>query len=192
MNKVRLLLLLALTQLGGCLSYSHHDLPQVQNWPPAAPAAEHKPRVYVSLESEHQMNGAAAAGGIAPLRWQKALVDTYTDSGLFSQVTSQKVESDVYAQAHLLNSERGSMALAWITGFTLFLVPSRVENVLTLETVYKDRDGKVLGKVTRSESLTTWMQTLLIFAVPFNPGPDAIIKQLAQSSLQEALQRKLI
>jgi len=192
MSKWRLLCLLMLTQLGGCLSYAHHDVAQVGQWPPVAPDSAHKPRVYVSLVAEHQFNGTPAAGGVDAVRWQQALVDTYSASGLFQQVTTQKVESDVYAHAHLLNQEKGVLAMAYITGFTLFLVPSKFDNVLTLETVFKDRDGKVLGTVRKSETITTWMQTLLIFAAPFNPGPDAVIRELAQSSLQEALQRKLI
>lgn len=192
MNKLRVLFLLAVTQLSGCLSYSHHDLAPVQHWPLANDAAAAKPRVYVSLVADHQFNGAPAAGGVDPVHWQQALVDTYSASGLFNQVTTQKVECDVYAQSHLLNQEKGVMAMAYITGLTLFLVPSKADDVLTLETVFKDRDGKVLGTVTKSETVTTWMQTLFVFALPFNPRSDVIIKALAQSSLQEAVQRKLI
>ena len=193
MNKLKVVALLVLTQLGGCISYSHHDLAQVQQWPPVVPAIAHaKPRVYVSLVAEHQMNGVPEAGGIDQARWEKVLVDNYSDSGLFSQVTTQQVDSDVYVQARLINQEQGSYAMSFITGFTLFLVPSDFDNVLTLETVYKNGDGKVLGTVRKSETITTWMQTLLIVAVPFNKGFDPTIKQLVQSSLEEAQQRKLI
>ena len=61
-----------------------------------------------------------------------------------------------------------------------------------METTFKDGDGKVLGRIEKRETITTWMQLLLIVAVPFNESIDPILNQLTQSSLEEAARQKLI
>lgn len=72
------------------------------------------------------------------------------------------------------------------------MIPTVAHNRLVLETVYKDRDGKVLGRIEKSETVTTWMQLLLVFALPFNQSAEGIIQHLTQSTLEEAVRQKLI
>ncbi|MDB6142133.1 MAG: hypothetical protein JWP80_1177 [Pseudomonas sp.] len=188
------LLMLASTALTGCVSYSQHDLAPVQAWPPqaSAPTAEQKRSAYVRFTAVHELNGKATAGGVNLSGWEKLVLDSYKESDHLRSVTSQQVDSDIYVYADLKNDEQGSMASAYITGFTFFVIPTRFNNVLTLETVYKDRDGKVLGTVRKSETVTTWMQLLLIVTLPFNQSLDATVKQLSQASLEEAIKQKLI
>lgn len=178
--------------LTGCLSYSHHDLAPVPQWPLSAPAADAKPSVYVRLNGEYLFNDRPRAGGIDVARWEKILVDSYTASGAVASVTTAKTQSDVYVYATLVNHEKGSMPLAYISGFTFGVIPTTFDNTLTLKTVYKDRDGKVLGQVEKSETVTTWIQLVLIFAMPFNASLDDTIKHLSQSSIEEALRRDLL
>ena len=84
------------------------------------------------------------------------------------------------------------MASAFITGFTLFVIPGKYSNEITMETVFKDGTGNVLGRIEKRETITTWMQLFLIVAVPFNASTDNILTQLTQSSLEEAARQKLI
>lgn len=187
-----LLLVTVCLSLTGCLSYSHHDLAQVQQWPLTAPAAEAKPSVYVRLNGEYLLNGSPRAGGVDVARWEKILVDSYAASGAVASATVTKAQSDVYVYATLTNHEKGSMPLAFISGFTFGIIPTTFDNKLTLKTVYKDRDGKVLGQVEKSETITTWIQLVLIFATPFNASLDDTIKDLSQSSIEEAVRLKLL
>jgi hypothetical protein len=187
-----LLLTAVCLSLTGCLSYTHHDLAQVQQWPLTAPAAEAKPSVYVRLNGEYLLNNRPRAGGVDTARWEKILVDSYTASGAVASATAAKAQSDVYVIATLTNHEKGSMPLAFISGFTFALIPTTFDNTLTLKTVYKDRDGKVLGQVEKSETITTWIQLVLIFATPFNASLDDTIKHLSQSSIEEAVRLKLL
>lgn len=162
-------LVLAAVLLSGCASYSQHELPRVQAWPPTANAPMAKPTVFVRTTSMYQVNGgpANAASGAPAASWDAAVTDSFRQSGRFARVSTDKVESDIYAEATLYNNEQFSMASAIITGVTLFIIPSTAKNTFTLETVFKDRDGKELGRVRKSESVRTWMQLLLIVAVPF-------------------------
>ncbi|WP_397452602.1 hypothetical protein [Pseudomonas sp. NA-150] len=186
------LLMLVSASLTGCVSYSAHNLAPVQTWPPQAAAAEHKPTAYLRFTAEHEFNGTPMAGGVNVPAWEKLVLDSYKESNRLSSVTSQQVDSDVYVYASLKNSERGNRAAAFISGFTFLVIPVTFSNDLTLETVYKNRDGKVLGTVSKSETITTWMQLLLIVTLPFNESLDATIKHLSQSSLEEAIKQKLI
>jgi hypothetical protein len=188
---LKALLLLVGVSLTGCVSYSQHDLPVVQNWPLPNKDVTVKPTAYLRFTALHTMNGQQTNGGVSG-SWEKVWVDSYNKSERFQRVTTDKVDSDVYVYATLRNQETGSVASAILTGATLYIIPTTFDNKLTLETVYKDRDGKVLGRIEKSETVTTWLQLLLVFAAPFNPSSDGVIQHLTQSSLEEAVKQKLI
>ncbi len=181
----------ALLTLTGCASYSNNSLPEVGQWPLAAPA-EAKPSAQLQVESSYLFNDQNRAGGFNQDNLEKLLVKEFKDSGRFSAVTTAKERSDVYVNVRVINHERGSTASAFITGFTFFIVPGRFKNEFTLQAQFKDADGKVLGTVEKSETVTTWMQLLLIFAVPFNESSDNVLVQLTRSTLEEAARQKLI
>jgi hypothetical protein len=189
---IKAVVLMLGVSLSGCVSYSQHDLPAVENWPLASKETSTKPTAYLRFTAIHTFNGEQRAGGTNVGAWEKVLLDAFNQSGRLQRVTTDKVESDVYVYANVRNEETGNMGSAILTGITLFVVPSVVHNRLVLETVYKDRDGKVLGRIEKSETVTTWMQLLLVFALPFNPSADSIIQHLAQSSLEDAVRQKLI
>jgi hypothetical protein len=189
---IKALVLIIGVSLGGCVSYSQHDLPAVESWPLASKNTTTKPTAYVRFTALHTFNGEQRAGGTNVTAWEKVLLDNFNQSGRFQRVTTDKVDSDVYVYASVRNEETGNTGSAILTGITLFLIPTTVDNRLVMETVYKDRDGKVLGRVEKSETVTTWMQLLLVFALPFNQSAEAIIQHLAQSSLEEAVRQKLI
>jgi len=191
-HSLKTLLLLLCVVLPGCVSYSQHELAPVEAWPPVAKVEAAKPSVYVRFTAFHLFNGQQTNGGVNVSGWEKILVDNFNQSDRFKQVTTEKLDSDVYVYATLRNQEKGSMFGAIVTGATFFVIPGTFDNTFALETVYKDRDGKVLGRIEKSETVTTWMQLFLIVALPFQQSPDEIVKQLSQSSLEEAVKRKLI
>lgn len=191
-SMIKVLVLILGVSLGGCVSYSQHDLPAVENWPLASQQKSTKPTAYVRFTALHTFNGEQRAGGTNVSAWEKVLIDNFNQSGRFQRVTTDKVESDVYVYASLRNEETGNTGSAILSGITLLVIPTVAHNRLVLETVYKDRDGKVLGRIEKSETVTTWMQLLLVFALPFNPSAEGIIQHLTQSTLEEAVRQKLI
>lgn len=191
---IKHVLVLGALLLSGCVSYSQHELTAVGTWPPAAQTTEQKPSAFVRTTAMYQVNGgpANAAAGAPAAAWETVVADAYRQSGRFARVSTDKVESDLYAEATLYNNEQFSMASAIITGATFFVIPSTAKNTFTLETVFKDKDGKELGRIRKSESVRTWMQLLLIVAIPFQADTRDVVQQLARSTLDEAVQRKLL
>ncbi|MGZ0713745.1 hypothetical protein [Pseudomonas palleroniana] len=190
---IKLGLVLAAVLLTGCVSYSQHELPPVQTWPPTANAPAQKPSAYLRTTALFQTNGgpANAAAGAPAALWEKAVADGFRQSNLFARVSTDKVDSDIYADAILYNNEQFSMASAIITGATFFIIPSTAKNTFTLETVFKDKDGKELGRVKKSESVRTWMHLVLIVGIPFQANTRDVVDALTRSTLDEAVQRKL-
>ena len=191
---IKHVLVLGAVLLSGCVSYSQHELTAVGTWPPAAQTTEQKPSAFVRTTAMYQVNGgpANAAAGAPAAAWETVVADAYRQSGRFARVSTDKVESDLYAEATLYNNEQFGMASAIITGATFFVIPSTAKNTFTLETVFKDKDGKELGRIRKSESVRTWMQLLLIVAIPFQADTRDVVQQLARSTLDEAVQRKLL
>lgn len=185
------LLSTALLSLTGCLSYSHKDLAQVEQWP-LTTAEQPAQSAYLKVDSQYLFNDQTRAGGFNQANLEKLIVTQYQDSKRFSNVTTAKQNADLYISVRVSNHERGSIASAVITGATLFVIPGKFSNELSMETTFKDGTGKVLGRIKKSETITTWMQLLLIFALPFNESVDPILNQLTQSSLEEAARQKLI
>src|SRR3989338_3492292 len=116
------LLAAALLSLTGCLSYSHHDLAQVEEWPLTA-SEQPTQSAYVKVDSQYLFNDQARAGGFNQANLEKLVVTQYQDSKRFSNVTTAKQKADLYISVRVSNHERGSLASAFITGFTLFVIP---------------------------------------------------------------------
>ncbi|MDW9405908.1 hypothetical protein GE454_22940, partial [Pseudomonas soli] len=133
MNICKHALLLGALLLGGCVSYSTGDLAPVGTWPPAASTAAAKPNAYLRSTALYQVNdgAAVAAAGAHADMWEKTISETYQQSGRFTQVSTQKGEADLYAESTLTTHAELVTASAFITGFTLFLLPPTAHNTFT-------------------------------------------------------------
>lgn len=178
--------------LSGCVSYSLHQLPPVKTWPPAASNNKTKPVVNISYmpTSAFITQQNARRGGTGQIKG--IIVDTFAKSGRFKQVTTQPQGADLFVNAILRSHESGSQLSAIISGATLLVVPMTFGTSYTLELVYRNANGKVIGRTEKTEYIRTWVQLLLVIAIPFNNLPDKIIQQLAQSSIEEAISLNLI
>lgn len=186
-------LVLAAILLTGCVSYSQHELPAVQTWPPTANMPAQKPTAYVHTSAQNHVNGGPgnAAVGAPVVLWEKAVADSFRQSNRFSRVSTDKVDSDIYVDATLHNNEEYSPVLTFISGFTFCIIPTTAKNIFTLETVFKDKDGKELGRVKKSESVRTLIHLVLIVGIPFQANTGEVVEALTRSTLDEAVQRKL-
>ena len=191
MKKTITTLLTGCLLLSGCISYSRHNLAQVQQWPPAASSTE-KPSAYIHVEGQYLFNDEPQSGGFNQTRLEKLILKQYQDSGLFKRVVTTEQEADLYINVNISNHESGSKAAAFITGLTLFIIPSTASNTLSMQTEFMDGSGNLLGSIEKQETITTWMQLLLVFALPFSESGDKVLDQLSQSSLEQAARQKLI
>ncbi|MCI0915888.1 hypothetical protein JNA64_01775 [Pseudomonas stutzeri] len=188
---IALLTLAASLTLQGCMTYSHNTLPEVEQWP-LAESAHTKPSAYIKVQTEYSVNGTPTASNPNIANLENLIKQSFTDSGRFSRVSTQQEPSDLYVTVTLRNQETGNLGLAVITGATFFLVPGTFDNTLTMDMMFRDGDGKKLGRVEKQEKLTTWMHLFLIFALPFNESADGLLTELTKSNLEAAASKDLI
>lgn len=185
------LLVTSLLALSGCISYTSGKLAEVQPWPPTATSAA-KPTAYLKVEGQYLYNDEPRAGGFNQAGLEQLILKQYADSGLFSRVSTSQQAADLYISVKVNNHEQASTAAAFITGLTLFIIPGTASNQISMQTAFKDGSGMLLGSVEKQETITTWMQLLLVFALPFSESSDKVLTQLSQSSLEQAARQKLI
>ena len=95
-------------------------------------------------------------------------------------------DSDFRAEISILDKGEYSPVMSFITGFTMFLIPSTATATMTVTTALKDRNGGTLGSFEKSESVTMWMELFLAFAMPFRSLDQLPIYDLNQATILEA------
>jgi len=177
-------------QLVGCISYSHNQQADAQIWPIST--GPHKNSITLKVDTEYEFNGVPAPSKFNLPLLEDLLVKEYKSSLAFDRVTVGREPADVFVQVKVSNHETGSVPLSILTGITLFVIPGSFDNEWIMETRFFDASGTERGLVIKREKTTTWMQALLIFAIPFNQSTDPILAKLARSTLEEAKQRNLL
>lgn len=129
------------------------------------------------LSGEATVNGAKQEVNAAFLNvWRAQTLRAYQDSELFTLASTDPSDTDLRAEVKVLDRGEGSLAMAFLTGLTLYLIPSSATDELTVTTAVKDRSGATLGTFERSEAVTMWQQLFLVFAMPFN-FPGSVVKE---------------
>jgi hypothetical protein len=112
------------------------------------------------------MNGKEVQVDTQFLNASRALaLKAYRDSGLFSQVSSGLGTTDLRAEVRFVDNGHGSLAMAFLTGLTLYLIPSSATDELTVKTTIKDANGNLLGSFEKAESITQWQELFMVFAM---------------------------
>jgi len=192
MKKLLTLLVIAGSlALQGCMTYSHNTLPQVELWPLSS-SLQTKPTAYIKVQTAYSVNGTPSASNPNIAKLENLIKQGFIDSGRFSQVSTEQEASDVYVTVTLQNQETGNLGLAMLTGATFFLIPGTFDNTFVMDMMFRDGEGKKLGRVQKQEKLTTWMHLFLVFALPFNESADPLLTELTKSNLEEAARKNLI
>ncbi len=104
----------------------------------------------------------------------------------------QKTDFKIDVKVH--KKEEFSEALAFFLGFSFGLaslvIPQKSSEDYLLRTTIYDREGKEVASIVKSESVATWIQLFLLFAMPFRDGPGTVSKNvlydLNRASILEA------
>ena len=188
---ITLLVIAGSLALQGCMTYSHNTLPQVGQWPLSS-SLQTKPTAYIKVQTAYSVNGTPSASNPNIAKLENLIKQGFIDSGRFSQVSTEQEASDVYVTVTLQNQETGNLGLAMLTGATFFLIPGTFDNTFVMDMMFRDGEGKKLGRVQKQEKLTTWMHLFLVFALPFNESADPLLTELTKSNLEEAARKNLI
>lgn len=173
--------------LAGCALFREGGPPPVETWPLAPAAAPVAASLRVT--GELTVNGSPGDPSMFLPKWREVIAEECRGSGLFASVMENDGEADRRIEVHVVDRGEGSIAMAFITGLTLYIVPSTATDEITLRTVVKDRSGATLASYEKRETSVLWQELLLIFAMPFNFPPSeskASFRLLTRSTLAEA------
>lgn len=148
-----------------CASFRAGQVQPVSDWPPQTSA---KKSIRLITTYDYMLNGKPMEGAALAIDTQaQRVADVYVDSGMFSQVIRDRGETDLVGRVKMEQEEDGSMALAFITGLTLYLVPSKSDVTVRVKTTFADADGNDLGTFEKAEKIAVWQQLFLVFVAPF-------------------------
>jgi hypothetical protein len=119
----------------------------------------------------------------------------YQDSGLFSEIKGGMAEADRRADVKITAYVEGNLALAFLTGLTLHIIPHTFTYDYVINTTFYDQAGKELGMIEKAESFTTWDQLFLVFLMSFKSPKSVhpeIIYDLNRAIIVEAHEKGII
>ena len=162
-----LVLVLSVLSLSGCAAFRSGETQPPALWPMSKGPG--KQSISLLVTGEAIVNGMRQD---IPQRmiqhWQDAAAKAYKDSGLFSDVKTGAAETDLRAEVHVLERGEVNKGMAFLSGFTMTLIPAKGEDEFTVKTTLKNKAGQELGTFTKKETLSVWIQFFLIFIMPFN------------------------
>ncbi len=158
----------------GCASFRSGQPRQISKWPPEP--TTRKKSISITVSGEASLNEKVQDVNATLIKtWSEQTVKAYRESGLFSDVKTGLTKSSLRAEVEIIDQGKANLGLAFLTGLTLYLVPSNATDEFVVKTTIKDQNGKTLGVFERTEAVTMWQQAFLIFAMPFN-FPGTIVK----------------
>jgi hypothetical protein len=149
-------------------------------------------RVSVTLKSISHIHNTEESRKLAKnsqmLKLQSLIEEVYNESSFFKIVKRSDKKRDYDIEIELKREGETNMLMALTTAITLYLVPSRTTDNYQLDSkIYKN--GEHVGTISRSETITTWQQFFLIFAMPFKypiSVENEMFKDLTRSTIIEA------
>jgi hypothetical protein len=154
-------LFLCVVLFAGCAGFRGGNLGTLEAWPPEPAAA--KKTVGITLKGPK---------GELAKAWALQAGKAFHDSGLCAEISCPP-DGDEQLQVELAieDVDKSSGLLNFLSIITLTIIPAKSTDEYTVVTTFKERDGKLLGSVTKKEKVTTWQELLLIFLTPFkSPG----------------------
>jgi hypothetical protein len=154
-----------------CAAFRSQETEQVNRIPKEVRKSE-KIKTYLKYsEPVFYKNGKLDSANISKsdrTKLEKNLRHAYKEAKIFKFVSEK--EADLVIQISLVGRTEDSFWMTIVSGVSLFLIPSRAIDKYEL-TVKFTQNGEELESFVKNETLTTWRQSFLIFALPFGtPG----------------------
>ena len=165
-----------LSSLSGCAAFRSGEAQPPTPWPISKEPG--KQTISLLITGESSVNGTRQD---VPQRmieaWQAVTEKAYKDSGFFSDVKVGAAETDLRAEIHFTDRGEANTGLAFLSGFTLTLIPANAHGEMVVKTTLKTKEGQELGTFEKKEALSFWIQFFLIFIMPFN-WPNTVITEM--------------
>lgn len=156
----------------GCATYNDKLIKKVDIQPPQKRSVVS----YSAGEVQQLHNGTTSPGGLvdtstATNALMQLMLTRWEDKGIvssFGKPGDLKTPSDYDLSLSGQIQEQGSMLGAFITGFTMYLIPSSFTMTYQMEASLTDTHTKKLYKVPFRNATTIWQQIFLAFVAPFS------------------------
>ena len=183
MKIIRIIAAVVLVALTGCASFSGNVLPKVAGFP----ATADKPSVRVSLVFRQYMNDQPINLAVKSVeaRLQAKLISRLTGSGLYSSVSVTNQNPDVTITVQMDDKGSGSLGMAFLTGLTLYIVPSSATDLYKVSAKVQNHRTGVENTVEMEDFVTQWQQILLLPLLPFTMSP--VVANGVQNNLMDTL-----
>jgi hypothetical protein len=162
-NEMPVLVMLAFLG-GGCAIRAGHVGPVTMG--PAGPGPAKTISVVVSGVTEvngHEPESYMSAGHFS----LRATLRAYQEASVFASVTAGLAAADRRAEVRITERSITNYAATLLASWTLFVIPARFSEEFVVTTTILDAGGSVLGTFQKSETVETWLQLFLVFALPF-------------------------
>jgi hypothetical protein len=158
-------------------------LPKVTGFP----TTTDKPSVRLSLTFRQYMNEQPLNFAVksAEARLQAKLIARLTGSGLYSTVSVTNQDPDITITVQMDDKGSGSMGMAFLTGLTLYIVPSSATDLYKVSAKVRNHRTGVEGVVELEDFVTQWQQILLLPLLPFTMAP--VVANGVQNNLMDTL-----
>lgn len=184
-----LLACLAWLSLEGCAAFRGGETKPPSSWPLSSGPG--KQSISLIVTGEGMVNGRKVDTHPAALKaWQAAAERAYKDSGLFSDVQGSAADTDLRAEIHVIDRGNANQGLAFLSGFTMTLVPAYAKGEYRIKTTLKDKEGKEVGSFETKESFSFWIEFFLVFVMPFN-WPNTVASELLYDLNRSAIDQAL-
>ena len=164
-----------LSFFAGCASFRSGNVPRSLSFPETERAQQES--MSLNIYGAVILNGKIYRAHPKTMKnWRRQTIKAYEESGLFSGVRGNSTETDLHAEIMIVDRGEANAFLAFLTGLTLYVIPSKAADEFTVKTTISDREGNTVGVFEKSETVTLWQQLVLIVAMPFN-WPASVAKE---------------
>jgi len=153
--------------LGGCASFTKDEVAPVTM--PSMASYTNKPNVFVDFDFYQGTPGSSNAVEVPQARNQlrPQLEKSLNDSKLFGRVTldefnKQPGDYTLHLKVYNHPPSGGQVVWAFLSGFTLMLVPALGTDQYTMTLEAQDAQGKTLSTESNHDAINTWMGVLFV------------------------------
>jgi hypothetical protein len=179
----------------GCATFKDSEFPVVQKLPDKS-AFSNKPSVFVNAKfyrdmTENLSNSTEVPAALPTLK--TAAEKVTKESGLFSKYTLDPFngrDMDYQIKLDMINhvpNMGAAMISGFITGFTLFIIPSAATDNYVLRASVLDKAGNVIKKYEYRSHVTTWFG---IWMLPLaGNSPQSVVPEHWENMIKRAYEQ---
>jgi hypothetical protein len=152
----------------GCMSFQSNNARQFTSYPPST-IQPRKEKAKINIQAEYQLVGMVGTND----RRQSAVdnikgwaEDNLKATGVFDVVPAAS-PADYKLVIRVRDDASPNIGAAFLTGLTLYLIPSTASDNFTTDVTLIDGNNKAIVNKTYKHEIVLWQQLFLVFGAPF-------------------------